>query len=181
MNFKFKVYLCTWFFYQNLIIFASALPTKLNDHQPIESLSSIHMALDQVSQSDLFTFNIFGAQGIGMDSYQIESLKKVYLYLIFLTKLEKVAKDPKFAAYKSDFLEFLQDNGTAMPHLPTAQLLNSQGWLSVVITAQDIVLIFMCTMLWCFKLFIMLKSKHLIIFHTLKLLFIIKIIQIYVI
>lgn len=146
MNFKFKVYLCTWFFYQNLIIFASALPTKLNDHQPIESLSSIHMALDQVSQSDLFTFNIFqtidkvfGAQGIGMDSYQIESLKKVYLYLIFLTKLEKVAKDPKFAAYKSDFLEFLQDNGTAMPHLPTAQLLNSQGWLSVVITAQDIV------------------------------------------
>ena len=129
----------------SVCIFASQDSAKLNDFEPVHILAALRFPIDQISQQDLFTQEIFqniedtfGPKGINVDAYQLEHIKKTYLYLIFLTKLEKVKKDEKFQQYQTDFAPFLQDSGQFLPSIPTAQLLNSNGWLQVKIDSQDI-------------------------------------------
>ncbi len=117
--------------------------TTLNNHESIGALSVVNIPIDAVT--DAFTKNIFakidaiyGVKGIGLDSYQIQHLKKTYLYLIFLTKMAKVQQNPTYQPYKKDFSDFLKDNQTSLPHFPTQTLLASQAWRSVIVTEQDL-------------------------------------------
>ena len=117
--------------------------TTLNNHEPLAALSVISMPIDSVV--DTFTKNVFakidatyGAKGIDLDAYQVNHLKKTYLYLIFLTKLAKVQQNPTYQMYKKDFADFLKDNQTSLPHFPTKSLLASKAWQSVVVTEQDL-------------------------------------------
>ena len=80
----------------------------------------------------------FGSSGIGMDEHQVELLKKTYLYLIFLTKLEKINTNILFQQYQPAFMAFLQNTKSTLPYMPTVALVTSSVWQSVTITAQDI-------------------------------------------
>ncbi len=126
-------------------LFGSQDSAKLNDFEPVHILAAVKFPINQISAQDLFTQEIFkniedtfGPQGINVDAYQLEHIKKSYLYLIFLTKLEKVKKDEKFKQYQTDFAPFLQDDSQSLPQIPTAELLSSNGWLQVKIDSQDI-------------------------------------------
>lgn len=95
--------------------------------------------------SDAFTANLFtqidnafGEKGLRLNANEIILLKKAYLYLIFLTKLDLIKKNPAFQAYRPDFATYLQDNNSSMPHLPNATLVQSKGWKETVITIEDI-------------------------------------------
>ncbi len=119
---------------------------KFNDFEPIHILAALQFPIDQISSQDTFTQEIFanidttfGPKGINLDNYQLQHLKKTYLYLIFLTKLEKIKNDENLKQYQTDFAPFLIDNGQVLPYVPTAKLLNSNGWLAVKINGQDIV------------------------------------------
>lgn len=127
------------------LLFCSSLQavTTLNNHASIGGLSVVNIPIDAVT--DNFTKNIFtkidamyGAKGIGLDSYQIQHLKKTYLYMIFLVKLAKVQQNPTYQPYKKDFSNYLKDNQTSLPHLPTPALLVSQAWKAVIVTEQDL-------------------------------------------
>lgn len=96
--------------------------------------------------SDAFTANlfaqidnVFGKKGLNLNANEIILLKKTYLYLIFLTKLDLVKNNPAFKTYQSDFAAYLQDNNSAMPHIPNATLVQSTGWKETIITTADIV------------------------------------------
>ncbi|MBP9764903.1 hypothetical protein KBD08_01045 [Candidatus Babeliales bacterium] len=122
----------------------SPLKTYLNDHNSIEVFSALPFS--RLQPQDAFTKKIwsqidtiFGSSGINMDTLQVQHIKNSYLYLIFMAKLHKVSVDPKFQQYRPDFAPFLQDNNTNVPHLPTAQLLQSQGWLQTTLTTQDLI------------------------------------------
>ncbi len=117
--------------------------TTLNNHEPLAALSVVSMPIDSVV--DTFTKNVFekidatyGAKGIGLDAYQVSHFKKTYLYMIFLTKLAKVQQNSMYQMYKKDFVDFLKDNQTSLPHVPTKSLLASKAWQSVVVTEQDL-------------------------------------------
>lgn len=119
---------------------------KLNDHEPIHILAAIKFPIDQISPQDTFTQEIFkdidatfGSKGINLDAYQIEHMKKAYLYLIFLTKLEKVKNNEELTQQKTSFTPFLHDNLQPLPLIPTAELLNSNDWLQVKIDREDII------------------------------------------
>lgn len=122
----------------------AAMPlTKLNDHMAFEGFTAVSFPLDFVS--DAFTKKIFadvditfGKKGIGLDQNQITHIKKTYLYLIFLIKLDKVKNNPAFTQYQSDFSEYLQDNGQPQPHIPSETLVQSPGWNAVTTTATDL-------------------------------------------
>lgn len=120
-----------------------AIKTTLNDHDPMSSLYAISFPVDQATDSFCTTMfasidTIYGSTGINLDADVVHHIKKAYLYLVFLTKLEQVKKNSAYAAYKSDFARFLIDNKTAQPHIPDATLLKSAGWSAVVVTAQDL-------------------------------------------
>jgi hypothetical protein len=118
--------------------------TAMNDHEPIHIFAALNFPLSSVQ--DKFTLNIFkkidetfGAKGIVLDPYQIEHIKKTYLYLIFLTKLEKVLTNPKYKKYQKDFSPFLKDNGQEVPHMITKDLLQSDGWNQLIIDQNDLI------------------------------------------
>lgn len=118
---------------------------KFNDHEPVHILAAIKFPVNQISQRDTFTQEIFkdidttfGSQGIGLDAYQIEHMKKSYLYLIFLTKLEKI-KNSESLQQLSAFSPYLKGNLDPLPLIPTAELINSEDWLSIKIDSQDII------------------------------------------
>jgi len=124
-------------------LFALSKETAMNDHEPIHIFAALKFPLNSVQDS--FTLNIFktidatfGSKGIGLDAYQIEHIKKTYLYLIFLTKLEKVLTNPKYKEYQKDFKPFLKDNGTQTPHMITTELLQSNGWNQLIIDQKDV-------------------------------------------
>lgn len=122
----------------------AALPaTTLNNHHAFEGFTVINFPLDFVS--DIFTKKIFadidttfGKKGIGLDQNQITHIKKTYLYMIFLIKLDKVQNNPAYAQYQSDFSEYLQDNGQPQPHIPSETLVQSVGWNAISVTASDL-------------------------------------------
>lgn len=122
----------------------SAAPTKLHNYEPLDTLKAISLPIKKVTDS--FTKNLFAAidktfntPGASLDPTSLESLKKAYLYLIFLTKLEKISTTPALIQYKNDFAPFLKDNNTTTPHFPTETLITSAGWQAVVITSADII------------------------------------------
>lgn len=88
--------------------------------------------------SDILT-KIDKTFGTNFEPEQVELIKKAYVYLIFLTKLEKVQTNPQFSVYKSDFAAFLQDNNKPLPHIPDEALVTSTGWNAVQISSQDII------------------------------------------
>ncbi|MCX5924291.1 MAG: hypothetical protein NTZ68_02620 [Candidatus Dependentiae bacterium] len=133
-------------------------PTTFNDHEAASIFAAIDFPLSAIKQqNDPFTFSIFaeidktfGKPGIALDPSHIDMIKKTYLYLIFLAKLEKVRKlsmldprgkpkDDEIKKQLSDFSEFTQDNNQQLPHLPTQQLISSAGWSAVKVTSQDLV------------------------------------------
>lgn len=160
------------FFYVTLAhtfsLHATTPATTLNNHTPLTGCAVINLPTGLVN--DQFTQNIFamidatfGAktktnpQALGFDPYQIQHFKKTYLYLIFVTKLEKVlnakiqiqqnpklfsTQHPKFAQNQTqifkDFAQFLQDNNQSLPHFPSDTLVTSAGWNAVEITQQDL-------------------------------------------
>ena len=94
---------------------------------------------------DLFTKNLFenidatfGTQGLGLTNKQVTLIKKTYLYLIFLTKINLVKTNPMYKKYENDFTSFLQDNNTTLPHIPSKTLVTSAGWNNVVVTEQEL-------------------------------------------
>ena len=89
---------------------------------------------------DIFTKidNDFGSNGLNLNQDQIILIKKTYLYLIFLTKLELVKNNTTFKKYQPDFSRFLTDNKTPQPHIPDDNLVKSIGWQEVTITTDDI-------------------------------------------
>jgi hypothetical protein len=130
-------------FFISLSFFLLSKETTMNDHEPIHVFAALKFPLNAVRDS--FTLTIFkqidetfGNKGIGLDSYQIEHIKKTYLYLIFLTKLEKVLTEVKYKQYKKDFEPFLKDNGQQQPHMITPELLESNGWNQIIIDQKDI-------------------------------------------
>ncbi|MBP6892468.1 hypothetical protein KBB68_02705 [Candidatus Babeliales bacterium] len=141
---NFFIFVKTVIHFYVFLFFVSVCPvTVLNNHESIGALSIINFPLHAVS--DTFTKNIFakidamyGKTGIDLDEYQITHFKKTYLYLIFLTKLTKVQQNPTYQSYKKDFAEYLKDNKSSLPHVPTAALLNSKGWNGVLVTEQDL-------------------------------------------
>lgn len=127
----------------NIIFANTPTPTTLHYHQPLSSFSAIDMPIAEVH--DPFTTGIFtaidttfGKKGIDLNEQQITHLKKTYLYLIFLTKLEIVTINPAFAQYKTAFMPYLQDNKNSLPHIPSQNLVTSSDWNNVTITAQDL-------------------------------------------
>jgi hypothetical protein len=125
----------------------SVTPTTFSDHEATSIFAAIDFPLSAITQqNDPFLYTIFaeidktfGKSGIALDSYSIDTIKKTYLYLVFLAKLEKVKKDPQVKQHFPDFLEFIQDNNQQLPHLPTEQLITSASWNAVKITNQDLV------------------------------------------
>lgn len=104
---------------------------------------AISLPLQDVQDS--FTLNIFaeidknfGSTGLNLNQNQISFIKKTYLYLIFLTKLDLVKNNPSFKKYQPDFTSFLSDNKSPLPHIPDATLVKSAGWNAITITTQDI-------------------------------------------
>ncbi len=82
---------------------------------------------------------IYGKTGLNIDQKIIDNLKKSYCYLEFLIKIEKVAKNPAYAAYqKTDFKDFI-NNPTASALLPTQDLVTSQGWKAIDYSDTEIV------------------------------------------
>lgn len=121
-----------------------ATTTTFNDHDSIHIFAALRFPTTQVT--DKFTLQIFkeidatfGASGAKMDPLQIAHIKNTYLYLIFLTKLQKVQTIAAYQAYKSDFATFMQDNNQRTPHLPTTELVQSEGWQNIPVTSQDII------------------------------------------
>ncbi|MBI2344794.1 hypothetical protein HYV10_01840 [Candidatus Dependentiae bacterium] len=119
--------------------------TKFNDHEPVHILAAIKFPVDNINPQDTFTQEIFkdiefsfGAKGINLDSYQIEHIKKTYLYLIFLTKLEKVTNNTALQQNQTMFTALLKNTSDTLPLIPTAELLNSKEWLEVTIDREDI-------------------------------------------
>ncbi|MCX5923136.1 MAG: hypothetical protein NTU89_01070, partial [Candidatus Dependentiae bacterium] len=117
--------------------------TTFNNHEALSAFAAIDFPLSTIK--DEFTVNIFktidtvfAKSTYPLDSYQISTIKKTYLYLIFLAKLERVKKVESLSQYKLDFSKFLKDNNTQLPHLPSEKLVTSKGWSAVEITAQDI-------------------------------------------
>ena len=117
--------------------------TTFNNHEALSAFAAIDFPLSSIK--DPFTQNIFKsidtvfAKSLyPLDDYQISTIKKTYLYLIFLAKLEKIKTVASLSQYKIDFLPFLKDNNTQLPHLPSEKLVKSKGWSAVSITSQDI-------------------------------------------
>lgn len=121
-----------------------AIPiTYAFDYEANVIFQAISLPLQDVQ--DAFTLNIFsaiennfGPKGLNLNQNQIIFIKKTYLYLIFLTKLDLIKNNPAFKKYQSDFADFLQDNNSPLPHIPNAALVKSTGWNSVNITTTDI-------------------------------------------
>jgi hypothetical protein len=137
-----KKFLLILFISAASVLYSSA-PTKLNDHDPLSSFAAVRMPIAHVS--DAFTKNVFsvidktyGPAGIGMDAYQVHHLKKTYLYLIFLTKIEKLKSDQTLRHYMKAFAPYIQDNHSSLPNMPDETLVKSEAWNAVKITAQDI-------------------------------------------
>lgn len=146
-NVSIKLFFALIFSLINVTAMSSNIPatkTTLNDHDSIHIFAALRFPTTHIT--DTFTLQIFkeidetfGASGVAMDPLQIAHIKNTYLYLIFLAKLQKVQTSPAYQAYKSDFLEFLQDNNQRTPHLPTTKLVQSAAWKNIVITSQDLV------------------------------------------
>lgn len=114
------------------------------DYEAATVFQAISFPLSDIK--DPFTTEIFteidanfGHKGLNLNHDQINLIKKTYLYLIFLVKLEAVQKtDSKFKQYRSDFAPYLKDNNSPQPHIPDKTLVTSAGWNNVLITTQDI-------------------------------------------
>lgn len=122
----------------------SAIPlTYAFDYEASIIFQAISLPLQDIQ--DPFTLGIFstiednfGASGLNLNQDQIILIKKTYLYLIFLTKLEQVQSNPAFKTYQSDFAIFLQDNNSTLPHIPNSTLIKSAGWNNTTISTDDI-------------------------------------------
>ncbi len=122
----------------------TAAPTTLNNHEALSAFAAIDFPLSDIT--DAFTVNIFktietvfAKSSYPLDTYQISTIKKAYLYLIFLAKIEKVKTVAALKQYQTDFSQFLSDNNTQLPHLPSQKLVTSAGWSAVTITGQDLI------------------------------------------
>lgn len=81
---------------------------------------------------------VFGSSGLNLSTTEINKIKKTYFYLEFLVKAEKANKESQYAAYKNDFIEFFQNTDHQTPHMPTSDLLETDGWKNIPVTATDI-------------------------------------------
>ena len=119
-------------------------PTAFNNHNSIDIFATIALPLNKIK--DPFTLNIFqqidkifGTEPNSLDIHQIQHLKKTYLYLIFLTKLDKITNNKAKTADDNNFLKYLSNANSQLPQLPTASLVTSSAWNNITITNQDIV------------------------------------------
>lgn len=82
---------------------------------------------------------IYGKSGLNIDPTILDRLKKSYCYLEFLIKIDKVAKNPAYAAYqKTDFKDFI-NNPTAGALLPTSDLVASAGWKAIDCSNEEMI------------------------------------------
>ncbi|MBI2353334.1 hypothetical protein HYV11_03795 [Candidatus Dependentiae bacterium] len=117
--------------------------TRAFDYEASIVFRAIDFPLSEVTDS--FTVGVFatidtyfGDIGLHLNKEQIDLIKKAYLYLIFLTKLELVKTDLRYKHYISYFSDYLKDNDTPQPHIPSKELVTSDGWNRVIITDQDL-------------------------------------------
>ncbi len=75
--------------------------TTFNSHTPLAAFYAIKFPIAQIK--DEFTKNIllqiyqtFGPQGMNLDPVYLQHIQNTYLYLIFLTKLEKVKTNSSY-------------------------------------------------------------------------------------
>lgn len=122
----------------------SAIPTTYAvNYEAAVIFHAISLPLTDIT--DTFTLQIFaaidanfGPSGLNLDKHQLALVKKTYLYLIFLAKLDAVQNNSAFKQYQSDFAPYLTDNNTPLPHIPDATLVKSNGWNNVTVTTTDI-------------------------------------------
>lgn len=117
-------------------------PTTAFDYEGNILLHQTPFALDAVQDS--FTLDIFkkidyafGKGSLNLPEQELNLIKKAYLYLVFLTKLEK-SQTAQFRKSYATFYQQLQLNKDPSPYIPSKELLQSQAWNEVIVTAQDL-------------------------------------------
>jgi|GEM_PF-1614338 len=81
---------------------------------------------------------IYGPSGLNIKADDLIKIKQTYCYLEFLTKIEKIKKDPALIQHKKSFENFLQPSPNNRPLMPTQTLVQSPGWKSVEVTNEEI-------------------------------------------
>lgn len=81
---------------------------------------------------------IYGPTGLNLATQDINKIKKTYFYLEFLAKADKALSDKQYAAYKKDFQDFFIDIAHQKPQEPTQEILQTDGWKNITITAKEL-------------------------------------------
>lgn len=82
---------------------------------------------------------MYGATGLNIPEDDFLQIKNCYCYLEFLIKCGKVKNDKSLSQYTDDFKNFLQPPADGSTLMPTQILVESNGWKSIPVTAQDFV------------------------------------------
>ncbi|MBP6869340.1 hypothetical protein KBC04_00430 [Candidatus Babeliales bacterium] len=135
-----------FFGYTNIFLSAK-IETKQIQSTPIQSLEDAKNKTAEILFSQIMPTNsineqiihtIYGPTGLNVAQSFMDKIKKAYCYLEFLVKLDKVKTDAKLISYKKSFESFITQQKENKPLIPTQELVESDDWKSIAVTAQDL-------------------------------------------
>lgn len=144
------------------LILVMVLSANLNAQSVVPSQASASKKLTQAQQQQMVTFyqaqeeklffpatlpttsmyeasveTIYGPHGLNLPALLVTQIKQFYCFLEFITKTELATTQANYEQYKTTFAPFLEPQKTVV--YPTQELVNSQAWKNIKISAQQLV------------------------------------------